>query len=94
VKLLFLRSQLVDVEVGFRDGAYFGDMELGLDTGLGGRFDTGRGSWSGGLWLRIAGSRTCRRRRGLGSDAAHGFGDFFFERASRAGLEGHGREAG
>jgi hypothetical protein len=94
MKLLFLRSQLVDVEVRFRNWADFGDVELGFDAGFRGRLDSGRGSRSGGFWLRVAGSRTRWRRGGFGSDAADRLGDFFFERASRAGLEGHSREAG
>jgi len=94
MKLLFLRSQLVDVEVSLGNVAGFRDVQLGFDLGLGGRLDTGRRSRNGCLWFRIAGSRTRWRRRGFGSDAAHGFGDFFFERAARAWLQGHGGEAG
>jgi len=48
MKLLFLRSQLVDVEVGFRDWADIGDVELGFDRRLGDR------SGSGGPGFRIA----------------------------------------
>jgi len=93
MKLLFLRSQLVDVEVSFRNGADFGDVELGFDVGFGNRFDAGRRSGSGGLWRRMAGGRTRWRRRLLGGAAADGFGDFLFERASRAGLHRHGGKA-
>jgi len=92
MKLLFLGSQLVDVEFGFRNGTDFGDVDFGLDPGLGNRFDTGTVGRSGGLWFRIAGGRSCWRGGGFGSDAAHSFGDFLFERAAGAGLEGHGRE--
>jgi hypothetical protein len=88
MKLLFLRSQLVDVEVGFGDGANVGDVELGFDRGFG----NGRGS--GGFGFRKAGGRTSRRRGRFWSDAVDGFGDFLFERAARAGLHGHGGEAG
>src|ERR1700751_2419794 len=98
MKLLFLRSQLVDVEVPLGNGADFGDVQLGFNLGLGNRLDTwmrNRG-WcgGGGLWLRMAGSGARGWRRRLRSDAADGFGDFVFERAARPGLQGHGREAG
>ena len=91
---MFLRSQLVDIEVGGGNGADFGDVEFGLDPGLGHRFDTGRRSRSGSFRLRVAGGRARWRGwgRGLGSDAADGFGDFVFERAAGAGLQGYGRE--
>ena len=95
MKLLFLRSQLADVEVGFRDGADIGDVKLGFDVGFGDLFYAARRrrSWGGGLGCRVAGCRTSRRGRNFGSDAADGFGDFLFERAALAGLHGHGREA-
>jgi hypothetical protein len=92
MKLLFLRSQLVDVEVGFRYGANFGDVQLGFDLRLGNRFDAGRRNRCGGLWFGMAGSGALGGRRRFGSDAADSFGDSVFERASRAGLEGHCRE--
>jgi hypothetical protein len=74
--------------------ADFGDVELGFDTWFGNRLDAGVGGRSGSLWLRVAGGRarwSCRR---LWSNAANGFGDFLFEWAARAGLQGHGCEAG
>ena len=92
MKFLFLRCQLVDIELGVRSLADFGDVELGFDVGFGYRFDAGRRSRSGGLWCGMAGSRARGRRGRFGSDATDGFGDLFFERAAGAGLEGHGRE--
>jgi len=89
---LFLRSQLVDVEVGFRNGTDFGDVELGFDARFGNWFDAWRSGRGGSLWFGMAGGRTSRRGVSFGGDAADGFGDFFFERASRAWLEGHCRE--
>jgi len=98
MKLLFLRSQLVDVEIGLGAGADVGDVELGFDLGLGNRFDATRRSRScsgcGRLWFGIAGSRTGWRCGRFGCDAVDGFGDFLFERTARAGLHGHGGEAG
>jgi len=95
MKLLFLRSQLADVEVGLGNGADIGDVKLGFDLGLGNRFDAGRSrSGRGRLGFVIAGSRTSWRRGRFGCDAVDGFGDFLFERAARAGLHGHGGKAG
>ena len=94
---MFLRSQLADVEIGFGNGADVGDVELGFDLGLVNRFDAGKRSrsWSGcgSFRLRIAGSRTSRRRGRFWCGASDGFRDSVFERASRAGLHGHCREA-
>jgi len=92
MKLLFLRSQLVDIEFGVRNGTDFGNVQLRFDVTFGNRLAARSVRRGGGLWFRIAGGRTrwCRGR--LGSDAADCFSDLVFERASRAGLEGHGRE--
>src|ERR1700739_684961 len=98
MKLLFLRSQLVDVEFGVRNGAGLGDVNFGLDAGLGNRLSARRRgrnrSWRGSLWFGMAGGRTGGRRRRVRSDAADGFGDFLFERTARAWLQGDGGEAG
>jgi hypothetical protein len=94
MQLLFLRSQLVDIEFAVRGAADFGDVELGFDAGFGSWFDARCSGRSGGFGLRIAGGRARGRRRRFGSDAAHGFGDFVFKRASGAGLQRHGRKAG
>jgi hypothetical protein len=94
MKLLFLRSQLADVEVGLGDGADLGDMKFRFNLGLGDRFDAGSRRRSGGLGFRITGSRASGRMRRLGRNAADGFGDFLFERAAWAGLHGHGGKAG
>ncbi len=90
---MFLRSQLVDVEVGFGDGTHVGDVQFGFDVRLGDGFDPRRGnlgrSRGGGLGFGIAGGRARRRCLRFRSDAADGFGDSVFERAARAGLHGH-----
>jgi hypothetical protein len=94
MEFLFLRSQLVDIEFGVRSRADIGDVDLGFNPGFGNRFDAGRRR-SGSLWFRVAGRRARRRRGRLGrGDTADSFGDFIFQRASGAGLQGNGREAG
>src|SRR5260370_12995789 len=92
MKLLFLRSQLVDVEFGVRNGADFGDVQLRFDAAFGNRLAAGSVRRGGGFWFRIAGGRTRRGRGRFGSEGADCFSYLVFERASRAGLEGHGRE--
>ena len=97
MKLLFLRSQLVDVEFGAGDRGNFGDVELGFDRRMGRRralrWRRNLLSGSSGAGLGNAGGRTNGSRRRLRSGMANGVGDSLFERATRPGLQGQGCKA-
>ena len=97
MKLLFLRSQLVDVEFGAGDRGNFGDVELGFDRRIGRRralrWRRNLLSGSSGAGLGNAGGRTNGSRRRLRSGMANGVGDSLFERATRPGLQGQGGKA-
>jgi hypothetical protein len=100
MKLLFLRSQLVDIEFRFGGWDDFGDVKLGFyDLGSGwrrlntrSRSGRGRGSGHGGAGLGNAGYRAdgwswCGCWRWIWNSAANGLGDLFFEEAAGAGLQ-------
>jgi len=93
MKLLFLRSQLVDIEFGVRNGADFGDVQppfrrdVREPAGCGERAPERRplvpDSWGPDALGAAGGSGATRPSASV---------ILVFERASRAGLEGHGRE--
>src|SRR5215472_3646886 len=102
MKFLFLRSQLVDIEFGGRDGLSLGSIEIGFD----GRWRNRRAWRWKGCQLRIGDARFgsrgagrgkagCRADRGRGRfkrNLADGFGDSFFERAAGAGRQSQSGE--
>ena len=94
MKLLFLRSQLVDVEFSAGDRGNFGNVELGFDRRMGRRralrWRRNLLSGSSSAGLRNAGGRTNGSWRRFGSGMANGVGDSLFERATRPGLQGQG----